>query len=61
MGQEVRATAALFGVSDGWVSRCTSEFLRAVRSMLFPKGMSWPSRNDQDNISAAFEKRTGFR
>ena len=60
-GAGVRATAALFGVSDGWVSRCTSEFLERVVSKLIPKWLSWPSRNDQDNISAAFEQRTGFR
>lgn len=48
-GAGVRATAAMFGVSDGWVSRCTTEFLQRVRSRLIPKCMSWPSRNEQSN------------
>lgn len=60
-GAGVRATAALFGVSDGWVSSCTSEFIARVISVLIPKYLSWPSRNDQDHISAAFENKTGFR
>lgn len=60
-GAGVRATAALFGVSDAWISRCTSEFLERVTTRLIPKWLCWPSPNDQDNISAAFEKRTGFR
>ncbi|CAN0337546.1 unnamed protein product [Ectocarpus sp. 13 AM-2016] len=60
-GAGARATAALFGVSAGWVTACTSEFIERVAARLVPRFLSWPTRNDQDNISAAFECRTGFR
>ncbi|CBJ30932.1 expressed unknown protein [Ectocarpus siliculosus] len=61
-GAGARATAALFGVSDGWVTSCTCEFITRVTARLIPRFLwSWPTRNDQDNISAAFERRTGFR
>ncbi|CAN0490216.1 unnamed protein product, partial [Ectocarpus sp. 12 AP-2014] len=60
-GAGARATAALFGVSDGWVTSCTSEFITRVAARLAPRFLSWPTRNDQDNISAAFQRRTGFR
>ncbi|CAN0474987.1 unnamed protein product, partial [Ectocarpus sp. 12 AP-2014] len=59
-GAGARATAALFGVSDGWVTSCTSEFITKVAARLAPRFLSWPTRNDQDNISAAFQRRTGF-
>ncbi|CAN0266690.1 unnamed protein product, partial [Ectocarpus sp. 13 AM-2016] len=60
-GAGAGATAALFGVSDGWVTSCTSEFITRVPARLLPRFLSWPTRNDQDNISAAFQRRTGFR
>lgn len=60
-GAGVRATAALFGVSDSWVSNQTKDVISRVKDKLIPDFLSWPKRNDQDNISAAFERRTGFR
>lgn len=60
-GAGVRPTAALFGVSDGWVSNQTSDVIARVSDKLIPAFLSWPKKNDQDNISAAFERRTGFR
>ncbi|CAM9973324.1 unnamed protein product, partial [Laminaria digitata] len=60
-GAGVRATAALFGVSDSWVSNQTKDVISRVKDNLIPDFLSWPKRNDQDNISAAFERRTGFR
>ncbi|CAN0016284.1 unnamed protein product [Ectocarpus fasciculatus] len=60
-GAGVRPTAALFGVSDGWVSSCTKEFIKRVCATLTPKFLRWPTRNEQDSISDAFERRTGFR
>ncbi|CAN0121232.1 unnamed protein product [Ectocarpus sp. 13 AM-2016] len=59
-GAGERAMAALFGVSDGCVSSCTSDFLTRVAERFVPRFLSSPTRNDQDDISAAFERRTGY-
>lgn len=60
-GAGVRATAALFGVSDGWVCNQTKDFVKRVCETLTPRYLVWPTRNEQDCIADAFEKRTGFR
>lgn len=60
-GTGVRPTAALFGVSDGWVSNQTKEFVKKVCEVLPTRFLRWPTPNEQDSIAEAFEKRTGFR
>lgn len=60
-GTGVRPTAAMFGVSDGWVSNQTKDFVRRVCDVLPTRFLNWPTRNEQESISAAFEERTGFR
>ena len=51
----------MFGVSDSWVSNQTKDVISRGKDELIPDFLSSPKRNDQDNISAAFERRTGFR
>lgn len=60
-GAGVRATAALFGVSDGWVCNQTKDLVKRVCDVLAPLYLRWPTRNEQDCVADAFEKRTGFR
>ncbi|CAM9522823.1 unnamed protein product [Pylaiella littoralis] len=59
-GAGVRATAALFGVSDGWVCVTNEGFREEGLRNLTPRSLVWPTRNEKDCIADAFEKLTGF-
>lgn len=58
-GAGVRATAILFSMSEGWVTTHTMTFVKLVREKL-GHVLQWPSVEEQEDISRAFQNRTGF-
>ncbi|CAN0403282.1 unnamed protein product [Ascophyllum nodosum] len=60
-GATIRATAALFEISDGYVTKYTPEVVQAVKKTMQLKYVAWPTPSEQDYISKAFQKRTGMK
>lgn len=60
-GATIRATAALFEVSDAYVAKYTPEVVQLAKKTMQKKYVAWPSPSEQDCISKAFQKRTGMK
>ena len=60
-GATIRATAALFEISDGYVTKYTPEVVQAVKKTMQKQYVAWPTPSEQDYISKASQKRTGMK
>ncbi|CAN0122751.1 unnamed protein product [Pylaiella littoralis] len=58
-GAGVRATAILFDMSEGWVTKHTMSVVKLVLKKI-GHVLQWPTVEEQKDIARAFKQRTGF-